>query len=267
MKFRYQEMTWHEVKAAAAADRVVLQPVGMIEDHGPHLPVVTDILVANEICARTAACIPADTILMPPQWHGYSPHHMDFPGPITINGKTLIDYMLGITESLVHHGFRRILVVNGHGSNGLWMEAVARLTIVRHPETLCAAVNWWNIPEVTQAIGALKTSGAGGTSHAGELETSMVLAIRPDLVDMSKAVKEISYPRSRYFPHHSLYQSDRKVKMTVFWSTETSSGVMGDPTEATQAKGEAWLEAAVEGLSGIVSDLKRREIEPRVDHH
>lgn len=265
-KYVYVEMCLSEVREIAKENRVVLQPVGMIEDHGPHLPLITDILISSEICRLAAELIPRDVVLMPPLWHGYSPHHMDFPGPITIKGTTLLEYTLDVTRSLIHHGFRRILIVNGHGSNTLWMEAVARLTVVEHPEVLCASLNWWSIPEVIEAVKKLRTSSKGGTSHAGELETSMMLAIRPELVNMEKAVKDISYPTSEYFPFHDLYDSS-VVKMMEWWSTQTETGVMGDATVATKEKGKAWLEAAVEGLIGIVKDFRRRKIRARVDHH
>ncbi|MFQ6126000.1 MAG: creatininase family protein [Candidatus Heimdallarchaeota archaeon] len=265
--FLYEEMKWPEIREVAKENRVVIIPVGTIEDHGYHLPIISDVLITTTICRKAAERIPEEVILMPPQYHGYSPHHMDFPGPITIEGPTFIAYMRDITKSLVHHGFKRILLVNGHGSNGPWLETVARLTIVDHPSVLCALLNWWAIPEVVKAVKAQRTSERGGTSHAGELETSLMLAIRPDLVDMSKAVKDISYPTSQYFPLSDFYYPSGSVRLMPYWSTITTTGTMGDPTVATKEKGMKWLEAAVEGLIGIIRDYRKREIRARIDHH
>ncbi|KON30627.1 hypothetical protein AC482_03435 [miscellaneous Crenarchaeota group-15 archaeon DG-45] len=265
--FLYEEMKWPEVREAAREGRVAVIPVATIEDHGHHLPLVTDVLITATICRRTAEAMPDEVVLLPPQHHGYSPHHMDFPGPITIRGPTFVEYMLDINRSLIHHGFRRILMVNGHGSNAPWLETAARLTIVEHPSVLCATLSWWDIPEVAEAVRELRTSERGGMSHACELETSVMLAIRPDLVDMAKAERDMSYQTSRYFPPSDFYYPSGAVRMMPYWSTVSRTGVRGDPTVATAEKGRRWLEAAVEGLTGIIRDLRSLEIKERVDHH
>src|SRR4051794_19375638 len=109
MKYRYGEMTWPEIREAARAGRVAILPVATIEDHGHHLPIDTDVLLCTTVCERGAALIPEECVLVPPVIHGYSPHHMDFPGTLTVNGRTFIDYVLDLTKSLAHHGFNRIL--------------------------------------------------------------------------------------------------------------------------------------------------------------
>ena len=110
-------MTWPEVKAAAARPCVAIVPIATLEDHGLHLPIDTDLLLCASVCELAAARAPDRIVLVPPINHGYTPHHMDFPGAITIGAHTLIDYGLDVCKSLAHHGFERILIVNGHGSN------------------------------------------------------------------------------------------------------------------------------------------------------
>jgi creatinine amidohydrolase len=163
-KFLYEEMSRPEVRDVAEESRVVVQPVGMLEDHGHHLPLLTDVLITNTICRKVAEKIPESVVLMPIQQHGYSPHHMDFPGSITIKGQTFIEYMLDVIRSIVHHGFRRILLVNGHGSNMPWLETVARLTIVEDPHVLCGLVAWWAIPELAEEVKRTRGSERGGMS-------------------------------------------------------------------------------------------------------
>ncbi len=265
--FLYEEMKWPEIKEVITEDRVVIIPVATLEDHGHHLPINTDVAITSTICRKAAERISGETILLPPQYHGYSPHHLDFPGPITIDGPIFIEFMRNVTKSLVHHGFRRILLVNGHGSNEPWLDTIARLTNVDHPNTLCATLSWWAIPEVAESVNEIRTSEKGGMSHAGELETSMMLAIQPELVNMSKAVKDISYQISKYFPHDDFYYPPGPVRMMPYWSTISKTGVMGDPTVATKEKGDIWLEAAIKGLIGIIRDFKNLEIRERVDHH
>jgi creatinine amidohydrolase len=266
-KFLYEEMKWPEIKKIAKENRVVVLPVGTLEDHGHHLPILTDVLITETICRKAAEKASDSVILMPVQYHGYSPHHMDFPGPITIKGSTFIEYMLDIVRSLVHHGFQRILIVNGHGSNAPWLESVARLAIVEKPDILCALVNWWSIPELVEDVKKTRGSERGGMSHACELETSLMLAIKPELVEMDKAVRDISYQTSQYFPPLDFYYPGGPVMMMPYWSTSSKTGTMGDPTHATREKGERWLASAVEGLVGIIRDFKDFEIRERVDHH
>jgi creatinine amidohydrolase len=264
--YRYEELTWPEINQRVAEDRVVILPVAMLEDHGRHLPIVTDVLITSEICRKTAEAIPDEVILFPPQIHGYGPHHMDFPGSITIQGPTLVEYMLDITRSLIHHGLHRILLVNGHGSNTPWLETVTRLTIIEHSESLCALINWWEIQELRDAVNDLRTSSPGGMSHAGELETSLMLAICPDMVDMRCAVKDISYQTSAHFPPRDLVHSGGP-RLMEYWSTISHTGVMGDATVASVEKGNHWLAAAVKGLQGIITEFRVREIRKRKNHH
>ena len=125
---------------AAAQNRVAVVPVATIEDHGLHLPIDTDVRLCYAACDRAVALIPDKAVLIPPINHGYSPHHMDFPGPITIGWDTFIRYMLDVCKSLVAHGFRRILIVNGHGSNTPFVDIISRLTVVE-TGALAAAIN------------------------------------------------------------------------------------------------------------------------------
>src|SRR5881227_95814 len=109
----YERLTWPEVARAADEARVAIIPVATLEDHGPHLPIDADLRIAAEICRRAAEAAPDETVLLPAIPHGYSPHHMDFPGPITIGWDTFTRYLLDVGRSLARHGFARMLFVNG----------------------------------------------------------------------------------------------------------------------------------------------------------
>jgi len=100
---RYERLTWPEVRRAAAEDRVALVPVATLEDHGPHLPVDTDLRIVTEICERAAAAAAGRVVLLPAIPHGYDPHHMDFPGAITIGWDTFTRYLTDAGRSLAHH--------------------------------------------------------------------------------------------------------------------------------------------------------------------
>lgn len=262
----YGEMTWPEVREAAARDPVAIVPIATIEDHGPHLPIDTDLRLCNAVCEQAAALAPDRVVLVPGINHGYSPHHMDFPGAITIGAHTLIDYGLDVCRSLAHHGFKKILIVNGHGSNTPFIDIIARLTVVE-TNVLAAAVNYWAAPGVREAAEALRESEAvGGMNHACEFETSLYLAIRPDLVDMTKAAHELAHrPTKNYWT--DLIAGDGPLVMMEHWSALTQSGVMGDPTKASAEKGHKLLDAAARGIVELVDEMLARAPALRKDHH
>lgn len=270
MKYRYAEMNWPECNEAVKQGRVAVLPVATYEDHGYHLPIDVDVVLATEICERAVARMPAEAVLIPAVTHGYSPHHMDFPGTITIRWDTFINYVKDVCLSLAHHGFTRILLVNGHGSNAAPLEMASRLTVVEtEGRVLCASVNHWGVRKVREEGKKIRTSDYGGTSHAGEYETSLYLALRPELVAMEKAVDERT-PLPPSFQNDLLAgkRADASVAYLMpHWSTMSISGVRGDATKATREKGEQFLEAAVDGLIELVREFKTMTLPPRQDHH
>lgn len=256
----YARLTWPEVARAADEDRVCVIPVGTLEDHGHHLPIDADLRIVEEICWRTAEEAADESVLLPPIPHGYSPHHMDFPGPITIGWETFTRYLTDVGTSLARHGFRRILYLNGHGSNQNLTEMAARLVMVKHPETLAAAAFYLSSPEALAAIDELRDSDRGGIAHACELETSLYLAIDPDAVEMDLAVDERSYPEGQ---HAWLDWTDGSLKLMPWWSSFSRTGVQGSPTLATPEKGKTLLETAVAEAVSYVRELREKPLPER----
>lgn len=270
MKYRFAEMIWNEIRDASKAGRVAVLPVATYEDHGPHLPVDTDVVLCSGICEAAVARMPEEAVLVPPVSHGYSPHHMDFHGTLTITWDTFIRYVKDVCCSLAHHGFERILIVNGHGSNASPLDLAARLTVLEFDGKVhCASVSHWDLRRAKTEGAALRDSDYGGTSHGGEYETALYLALKPDLVEMDKAVNERS-PMSPSFRTDLLagtHPEGSGARLVPYWSSQTASGVMGDAKLATREKGEAWLEAAVGGLVDLVRELRAQPILPRRDQH
>src|SRR5437867_3311781 len=163
---RYERLTWPEVRRAVEEDRVCLIPTATLEDHGPHLPIDADLRIAWEICLRAAEAATDDIVLLPAIPHGYTPHHMDFPGPITIAWDTFTRYCTDVGTSLARHGFKRILYLNGHGSNQNLVETAARLVGLEHPDVLAAAAFHTSGPESARLIEEMRDSDRGGMAHA-----------------------------------------------------------------------------------------------------
>jgi creatinine amidohydrolase len=266
--FELAKLSWPEVNEAAEAGKVALLPAATLEDHGLHLPIDTDVVIAEAVCRRAAERAADDVVLLPCVTYGYSPHHIDGPGTLTIRWDTFIDYVRQVASSLAYHGFYRILIVNAHGSNRPVLDIAARLTIVENPDVQCGMLSWWDLQQVKQAVAGFRESE--WTGHACELETSVYLAVDPDRVRMDLARPDINPRMSRHFwsdlvdsppPGHST-----KVFMTDYWSTVSETGTWGDPTSATAEKGEAILDAAAEELAEIVAELRARPVRPRVPH-
>jgi creatinine amidohydrolase len=268
-KFLWGEMTWPEIQQAADEERVVLLPVGVIEQHGYHLPTQVDTYLAASICARAAAAMPERAIVVPPVVHGFVPHHMDFPGTITVRGQVFIDYVVDVCKSIVSHGFTKLLILNGHGGNTSVLDLAAKI-VTLDTGAFCAFISHWELEPVKRTMAEVRESPpAGGTLHADEYETSVYLAIDPDGVQMDKAVSEYEVPESRYFWMDMFGGGDRitAARFIQPWSSFTQSGVAGDATVATQEKGERLLAAAIEGLVELVGEIRARPIRAAVDRH
>jgi creatinine amidohydrolase len=264
-KYIYAQMTWPEIGRVATEDRVAVIPIGTLEDHGHHLPIDADVKIIDAICSRACARVPDKVVLLPVVTHGYSPHHADFPGSVSIRWNVFVEYLLDVTRSLIGHGFRRFILAKGHGSNGPLVNMAARLTIVEHPESIACDYFYLNTPPALAVLKSVRESEfPGGMAHACELETSFYLHIDPALVQMDKAVKDISFPASDYFYYD---WSDGPGSMMEYWSTLSKTGTMGDPTLATAASMSASPFSAVAELGGVIEEMRARQIRPRVDHH
>src|SRR5690348_13527751 len=263
-KYRYEEFTWPEIRDAVAENRVCVLPVGTVEQHGPHLPLVTDVLTATEMSRRAVECIPEEAILMPSVYYAFNVHHLDFPGTIAVEGETFINYVTDIGLSLAHHGFRKILLVNGHGSNVPFLDVAAR-NITNRSEAVCAMVSWWSLIPRELFRELRESEYPGGMAHGCELETSVLLHLRPDLVQMEKAEKDINFQRTEFFFWD--LEGGTPVFFQEWFSRYSKTGTVGDPTKASALKGERFVNAVIDRMVALLRDFRAREIGKRVDHH
>lgn len=233
-------------------DPIALIPLGSIEQHGPHLPLGTDSLIAVEICKRVAER--TGSFVVQPCWPGYSPHHMAFKGTITFRDETLINILLDVFDSLRHHGVRKIMVVNAHGGNAQIMAYAIRIGKRRTGACIVSPVRPVANPKEA-AINAMKYLDM----HSGATETGMALAIFPELVEMER-VKDWK-PTTRFAPGvDKLADPNREdveiasqIVMSYIGDTHelTSSGVYGfaSPNEADPEKAkkraEEWVDLLV----------------------
>jgi creatinine amidohydrolase len=199
-------------------------------------------------------------ICLPPIHYGFNRHNMDFPGTIDIAPDHFVQYCADVGRSLGRQGFRRVLYVNGHGSNAHLLEQAARL-VTLESAAKCASLSYWDLTK--EAFAAVRESEyPGGVNHACEYETSLYLHIQPEGVRMDLAVPGIRR-KTKWFYEDLLGGSP--VKFTDWRSTQTTTGIGGDPTLATAAKGRVIVEAAVAGIIDVAEDFKALPNVPRVD--
>jgi creatinine amidohydrolase len=262
-KYLFSQMTWPEVNDAVVQRRVAVLPIAAIEQHGPHLPVDTDNVFASEICERAASRAVDTIVTMPTIHYGFNDHNMDFPGTISVKMQHFIDYCYDVAASLAYQGFKRIILVNAHGSNSSLCELVAR-RITIETDALCASINHWQLawPEI---VGQLE-GGPHAADHACEWETSEYMYLRPGAVRSDLIVDEIAADRGGPRWLYPTVTGDTPVKFMNWWSRMSASGVNGTPSRATADKGRIMIEATIERLIEVARDFRDLPDTPRIDH-
>ncbi len=258
-EYRYNRLTWAEMNDAIARQPVVILPTGSTEQHGRHLPLDVDVFLAESVCLEVGRRAAGRALVLPPVSYGLNLHHIDFPGTIHIEPETFIAFCLDITKSVAYHGFQKLLIVNGHGSNTPLIDLVARKTVLA-TASLCAAVNY--IILAVEAFDAVRDTPV--LAHADEFETSLYLHLAPQRVQMEHAGagndvmgKWLSSDSTANYP----------VRFNDYWGRWTDLGVHGDATTATAAKGAVIFEAAVSRLVEIVDEWRAWPIAGRADQH
>ncbi len=263
MTTEYAKLTWSQVRDADK-DRVVILNVSATEDHGPHMPLDTDTVLGMAVARGVADKVPDEVFVMPPIPYGFNEHHKDFPGVIWIQPETLIAFVTDVTRSLAYHGFRRILLLNSHGSNHPVLDLAARKTVIES-SIICVSASYWNL--CNERVNELRKSEIGGIAHAGEFEAAMYKHLHPELVDLDKAeAQNLHDPNSRFF-NLDLAKGGGKAMLMRWWSEISPDGTMGDPTVADAATGEKFLEAAIEETAALVREIRALPMLERTDHH
>jgi creatinine amidohydrolase len=255
MKVLLAEMRWPEVKERIRPDSVAVIPVASTEQHGPHLPLATDAEIVTTCAVRAAERVTDDTptVVTPTVAFGFSEHHMEFAGTLTLSMPTYIAMLSELCESLVRHGFPRILLLNGHGGNTEAIQVVARHVVARHKAVVGAATYWQVAERALAAAGAGEMGLVPG--HSAGFETACMLALRPELVDLGQMPKE-----NQWQP----LESDAVVTLEgtgVFVpghsSHHAASGIWGDPTLLDPERGPTLGAAYIGAIVSALADLNR----------
>lgn len=231
-----REVLWErlrrtEIEQAARAGAVVIIPIASLEQHANHLPVNTDSNTVSTIARRAAEAVQDFPVLvLPTIWTGYSPHHMAYPGSVTLKYHTLVDVLTQVASSVHAHGFRKILLLNGHGGNSP-IVAGMRTKLANEDGVSVVGYDYWGLPAMPEAMRRLCPVDRGFVGHSGEFETSVQLYLQSELVDTREAV----------------------------WAP----GAFGDPSAGTEEKGRGLVQAAVEALVRLLRSYHSGELEDR----
>ncbi|MFH1327493.1 MAG: creatininase family protein [Candidatus Bathyarchaeota archaeon] len=242
-------MTWTDVQKTLKKNNIILVPVGSFEQHGSHLPLETDTILATEVAERAAR--KAGVAVTPTISFEFSIEHMNFPGTISLRSETFLSMMYDISRSLIHHGFKKLVFVNAHGGNTDLIKVLTR-SLRYESETYVVLLSVWEL--ASKEFKKIRESTPTVISHAEEFETSLLLYLYPNLSRMNrvKAVKSFTSKKTG----KQLFSLDTEIR--VGWRTEdySKTGVLGDPKRSSPEKGRRLLNAAVMSLVNFLNKLK-----------
>lgn len=245
-------LTWTEIASMPdKANVVILQPIGSIEQHGPHLPLIVDAAIATAITGQALAQLNVNipAYALPTIYYGKSNEHWHFPGTITLTSQTLTAQLMELGASLYQAGFRKLAFINGHGGQPQILELVARDLHQNYQDFSVFPLFVWRVPHVASELLTPKELELG--IHAGDAETSLMLSLLPEQVKMERAVCEYPHP----LPENSVLSLEGNLPFAWVTQDLTQSGVLGDATGATQAKGDQILASLVNSWVRVIEDL------------
>ncbi|WP_198669706.1 creatininase family protein [Pelagibacterium sediminicola] len=249
-------MTSPEIGALDREKTVVILPIGSVEQHGNHMPVGTDTILSHAV-SLAAAEQAGDAVVLPPPWYGFSAHHMRFPGSVTLRAETLLALTGDIVDSVIAHGFKRVLVVNGHGGNAGAIDVLASTLGHRHyGAARIATLTYFALAR--DAIAALRRSEPGGMGHACEFETSLVQHLRPELVKIERAEATYPDPESAYLTTDLI--GGQVVRVYHDFADLSPTGTLGDPALASPEAGEKFFATSVKALGEFIADFRSWQI-------
>ena len=250
-------LTWTDIEAMPNKENVViLQPIGAIEQHGPHLPLVVDTAIATAVLGKALEELP-DTVpayALPPLCYGKSNEHIHFPGTITLSSTTLMTTLMELGASLYRAGFRKLAFVNGHGGQPQILDLVAR-DLHQEYEGFCVFPLFvWSVPNCAAELLSPKELELG--IHAGDAETSILLSILPEQVQMDRALMEYPHGLPGDQPEdESLLTMEGKRPFAWITRDLSKSGVIGDATVATKEKGDRLLQSLSQSWVKVIQDI------------
>ncbi len=234
--------------------KVILIPIGHTEQHGFHLPLSTDTIIIDAIAQGTCVKLPTRTFTLPVMPYGVSTHRSSFAATMNAGGRAFEDFWLAVIDILVARGFDRFYLMSGHGGNSSFLVNIVKYAGERHRRIFCATAWLHTSGKIgAAALEKYRTSPIGGMGHAGELETSYLLHLRPDLCHMERVVDETDFVATP--DYYMDWIEGGSLIANPPWDDDTKTGAYGAGSHATAEKGRLWLEAAIEEKAAHVEEI------------
>lgn len=268
-EYRYEKLTWPEINDAVEMGKVCIVPCGAVEQHGPHLPLDVDLVCPLGVAHGAGQTAPENILVLPIVSYGYTGHVMDFPGTINCHYEHFMQMVLDVTKSLAYHGFKKIILLNGHGSNMPNLNLVARRANLE-TDAECVLTAWWQLLSVDPEFmpNWRESKFPGGIAHACELETSMYLYLDGENVRKDKIKNGVISFNEDNSPFNYVDLYGQGPGTVVSWTSSYSdTGVLGEAELATAEKGKRACEEAVKQLVNYVKYFKDRPKDQRKDRH
>ncbi len=238
-------------------EKVILVPIGHTEQHGYHAPLSTDTIIIEAIAHGTADSVPDQAASLPVFPYGVSTHRRSFPGTFNVGGREFEDFWLAVIDTLVARGFSRFYLLSGHGGNSSFLVNVVKYAGEKYPHIFCAtSFLYLSGPKGVAALEAKRASPRGGMGHACELETSLILHLRPDLIHLDRAVDEMDFITTPSY--YMDWIEGGALVANPPWEDDTRTGPYGAGSLATAEKGEYWLKVAIEEKADHVAEIQEQ---------
>ena len=245
---------------------VAVLPVSATEQHGPHLPLSVDQTLVDGMVAAALPHLPGElpVLFLPTQQVGYSPEHSRFPGTLTLSCATLASIWIELGQCVASTGIKKLLLFNAHGGQVSVMDIVARELRTRC-DLIVYSCSWWNLPLGDAVNGLFSDHEHRFGVHGGEIETSLMLALRPQSVAMARArhFSSTSQQRAAQYP---ILGNGSSAKLGWQMQDYNPAGAVGNAAAATAEKGEAVLQAVARQLALLLAELSRLPLSTLVEH-
>lgn len=245
---KFSEMTWPELRKVARDKTMILAPIAACEQHSHYLPTFTDTILCTGVADGVEKRLGDRVVQLPTQWMGASAHHLRFGATLSMEVDTHVAMICDLVVPLLEDGWQRVLILNGHGGNIDTMHMACRRMQTKYPHRQVTAASYWDL--ASEELAKLADGPRKNMGHACEFETSMVMALRPDLVRKAAIQNDppVSEPELR-----GLYISEDMYQ-------RTQRGAVGYPELATAEKGQKFLQASIDRTVEVIESLLKRAL-------